>query len=66
MKKQRKIVILALTAAIIVGVVAAYLFTIGPLGKPVLASVNGEKITVASFAPSCRRSAKVMRESWRC
>jgi thioredoxin 1 len=49
MKKKWKIAILALTAAIIVGSVATYLFTIGPFGKPVLATVNGEKIQVARF-----------------
>jgi thioredoxin 1 len=49
MKKRWKIAILALTAAIVVGVAATYLFTIGPFGKPVLAEVNGEKIPVARF-----------------
>ena len=49
MKKKWKIAILVLTAVIIVGGVATYLFTIGPLGKPVLAAVNGEKIPVARF-----------------
>jgi thioredoxin 1 len=49
MKKKWKIAILALTVAIIVGAVATYLFTIGPLGKPVLAAVNGEKIPVEFF-----------------
>jgi hypothetical protein len=49
MKRKWKIAILALTAVIAVGVVATYLFTIGPFGKPVLAAVNGEKIPVARF-----------------
>jgi thioredoxin 1 len=48
MNKKIKITIAAL-AVLILGGVAAYLFTIGPLGKTVLASVNGEKITVARF-----------------
>jgi thioredoxin 1 len=49
MTKRWKIAILALTAVIAVGGVATYLFTIGPFGKPVLATVNGEKIIVAGF-----------------
>jgi len=49
MKKKWKIAILILTAAIAVGVVATYLFTIGPFAKSVLAAVNGEKIPVALF-----------------
>ncbi|MBN2437877.1 MAG: hypothetical protein JXL20_04680 [Deltaproteobacteria bacterium] len=49
MTKRRKIAILGLTAAIAVGGGAAYLFMIGPFGKPVLATVNGEKILVAGF-----------------
>lgn len=48
MNKKIKITI-AVLAVLILGGVAAYLFTIGPLGKPVLASVNGEKISVARF-----------------
>ena len=49
MKKKWKIAILALTAAIAIGGGATYLFTIGPLGKSVLAAVNGEKIPVTLF-----------------
>lgn len=49
MQKKWKIAVLALTVVIIVGGIATYLFTIGPLGKPVLVTVNGEKITVALF-----------------
>jgi thioredoxin 1 len=49
MKRKWKIAILALVAVIAVGAAATYLFTIGPLGKPVLAVVNGEKILVARF-----------------
>ena len=48
MSKKIKIMIVVLTV-LVLGGVAAYLFTIGPLGKPVLASVNGEKITAALF-----------------
>ena len=39
------------------GGVAAYLFTIGPLGKPVLAAVNGEKIPVARFQKELQKLA---------
>jgi thioredoxin 1 len=49
MKRSWKIVILALTAAIAIGSITTYLFTIGPFGKPVLATVNGKKILVAGF-----------------
>jgi thioredoxin 1 len=62
MKKKRKIVILALTVAIVVGGVAAYLFTIGPLGKPVLAAVNGEKIPVARFQEELGKTDPAARE----
>ncbi len=48
MNKKIKITI-AVLAVLILGGVAAYLFTIGPLGKPALATVNGEKITVELF-----------------
>ena len=49
MKKKWKIAIPVLAAVIAAGSVATYLFTIGPLGKPLLAAVNGEKISVARF-----------------
>ena len=62
MKKKWKIVILALTAAIVVGGGATYLFTIGLLGKPVLASVNGEKIPVARFQEELGRIDPAARD----
>jgi len=49
MQKKWKIIIPALLVMIIIGGIAAYLFTVGPFGKPILASVNSEKITVALF-----------------
>ena len=48
MTKKIKITI-AILAVLVLGGATAYLFTIGPFGNPVLASVNGEKITVALF-----------------
>ncbi|MDA8123737.1 MAG: thioredoxin domain-containing protein [Deltaproteobacteria bacterium] len=48
MSKKSKIKIAVLTV-LVLGGFAVYLFTIGPLGKPVLASVNGETISVARF-----------------
>ncbi len=48
MTKKIKITI-AVLAVLVLGGAAAYLVSIGPLGNPVLASVNGEKITVALF-----------------
>ena len=62
MKKKWKIVILALAAVIIVVGVAAYLFTIGPLGKPVLAAVNGEKIPVARFQEELGKTDPAARD----
>jgi len=62
MKKKWEIVILALTAAIAVGGGAIYLFTIGPLGKPVLAAVNGEKIVVARFQEELGKIDPAARE----
>jgi len=62
MKKKWKIAILALTAVIAVGGVATYLFTIGPLGKPVLAAVNGEKIPVARFQQELGKIDPAARE----
>lgn len=62
MKKKWKIAILALTAVIAVGGVATYLFTIGLLGKPVLAAVNGEKISVARFQVELGRIDPATRE----
>jgi hypothetical protein len=62
MKKKWQIAILALTAVIAVGGVATYLFTIGPLGKPVLAAVNGEKISVARFQVELGRIDPAARE----
>ena len=62
MKKKWKITILALTATIVGGVVATYLFTIGPLGKPVLAAVNGEKIPVARFQQELGKIDPAARE----
>jgi len=47
MTNKFKLAILALIVAIVA--VVAYLFTIGPLGNPALATVNGEKIFVAGF-----------------
>ena len=32
-----------------VGIVTTYLFTVGPFGKPVLVTVNDEKIQVSRF-----------------
>jgi len=55
MKKKWKITILVLAVMAIVGGAAAYLFTIGPLGKPVIATVNGEKIPVALFRTSLEK-----------
>jgi len=49
MNKKRKIAILVLAAVIAIGSVATYLFAIAPFGKPVLATINGEKILVAGF-----------------
>jgi thioredoxin 1 len=60
--KKWKIVILVLTAAIIVAGAATYLFTIGPLGKPVLAAVNGEKIPVARFQEELGKTDPAARE----
>lgn len=62
MKRKWKIAILALTAAIVGGGVATYLFTIGPLGKPVLAAVNNEKIPVARFQQELGRIDPAARE----
>lgn len=62
MKKRWKIAIVALAAAIIVGGAATYLFTIGPFGKPVLASVNGEKIPVARFQAELGKIDPAARE----
>jgi thioredoxin 1 len=62
MKKKWKITILTLTAAIVVGFVATYLFTIGPLGKPVLAAVNDEKIPVARFQEELGKIDPAARE----
>ena len=56
MKKRWKMTILILTAAIAIGGGATYLFTIGPLAKPVLAAVNGEKIPVARFQEELGRT----------
>ena len=44
-----KITLLILTVFVTVVGVVTYLFTIGPLGKPVLATVNGERIPLARF-----------------
>lgn len=49
MKKKWKMTILILAAVIAVGGIATYLFPFGPFGNPVLATVNGEKISVALF-----------------
>jgi len=62
MKRKWKIAILALTAAIVVGGIATYLFTIGPLGKPELAAVNGEKIPVARFQEELGKIDPAARE----
>ena len=62
MKKKWKIAILVATAAIAVGVVATYLFTIGHLGKPVLAAVNGEKIPVARFQQELGKTDPAARD----
>jgi hypothetical protein len=60
---KRKMVILALTTVVVaVGAVAAYLFTIGPLGKPALASVNGEQISVARFQAELGKIDPASRE----
>ncbi|MCK9365230.1 MAG: thioredoxin domain-containing protein [Syntrophales bacterium] len=47
MTNKFKISILALV--VMIAAVVAYLFTIGPLGNPALATVNGENILVAGF-----------------
>lgn len=62
MKRKWKIAILAPAAAIIVGLVATYLFTIGPFRKPVLAEVNGEKIPVALFQEELGKIDPASRE----
>ncbi len=49
MKKKWKILLLGAAAVIIVGSVAAYVYTAGPLGGSVLATVNDEKISVNTF-----------------
>jgi thioredoxin 1 len=49
MNSKKKIALIAVALVLLLGGIAAYLLTIGPLGKPVLATVNGEKITVVLF-----------------
>ena len=61
MSKKIKITIAALMV-LVLGSVAAYLFTVGPLGKPVLASVNGEKILVARFQAELEKVDPASRE----
>ena len=48
-KKKTALIGLCIIIILILGGIAAYLFTIGPLGKPALATVNGETITVDAF-----------------
>ena len=62
MKKKRKMTILILTAAIAIGGGATYLFTIGPLAKPVLAVVNGENIPVARFQEELGKTDPAARD----
>jgi len=62
MKKKWKMTILILTAAIAIGGVATYLFTIGPLAEPVLAAVNGEKIPVVRFQEELGRTDPASRD----
>lgn len=62
MKKKWKITILVLTVFITVVGVATYLLTIGPLGEPLLATVNGEKIPVARFQEELDRVDPAARD----
>lgn len=60
MTKKIKITI-AILAVLVLGGATAYLFTIGPFGNPVLASVNGEKITIALFQKELAKLDPVTR-----
>lgn len=62
MKKQMKLALLFLAVLIVLGGIAAYLFTVGPFGEPVLARVNGEKITVSRFEQDIERTDRASRE----
>jgi thioredoxin 1 len=55
MAKKWRIPVLILLAVIAAGGVAAYLFTVGPFGTSVLATVNGEKITLSGFQQELER-----------
>jgi thioredoxin 1 len=62
MQGKRKIIVLAALAAILIGGAAVYLFTIGPFGRPVLARVNGDKISVADFRQALEKIDPTTRE----
>jgi thioredoxin 1 len=55
MAKKWRIPLLILLAVVAAGGVAAYLFTVGPFGMSVLATVNGEKITLTGFQQELER-----------
>jgi thioredoxin 1 len=62
MKKQWKIAVALLAGLIVFGGGAAYWFTLGPGGQPVLASVNGETITLGRFQQELERIDPAYRE----